>query len=140
MSSKNSSVQMGPIYRIPPFYYIHVLDQNNSITRLEIGPKIFFKQDNETICIGPEKMISIPPRHYCIVENPAVKNETGEVQFYENGQVKLLHGNFDIKLDKEYQDPFPLYPGEILKQVHHILLLQLMFHSTSLHYSSRSHC
>ena len=140
MSSKNSSVQMGPIYRIPPFYYIHVLDQNNSITRLEIGPKIFFKQDNETICIGPEKMISIPPRHYCIVENPAVKNETGEVQFYENGQVKLLHGNFDIKLDKEYQDPFPLYPGEILKQVRHILLLELMLHSTSLHYSSRSHC
>ena len=140
MSSKNSSVQIGPIYRIPPFYYIHVLDQNKSITRLEIGPKIFFKQDNETICIGPEKMISIPPRHYCIVENPAVKNETGELQLYENGQVKLLHGDFDIRLDKEYQDPFPLYPGEILKQVRHILLLELMFHSTSLHYSSRSHC
>ncbi len=87
------------------------------LTRLEIGPKTFFKQDNETISVGPEKMISIPPRHYCIVENPIMKNETGEVQFDENGQVRLSHANLDIRLDKDYKDPFQLYPGEILRQV-----------------------
>lgn len=122
MSSKGSSFQTGPIYRIPPFYYIHVLDQNTNLTRLEIGPKTFFKQDNETICMGPEKMISIPPRHYCVIENPIVKNETGEVQCDKNGQVKLSHGNLDIRLDKDHQDPFPLYPGEVLKQVRQCFL------------------
>jgi major vault protein len=50
----------GPVYRIPPYYYIHVLDQNTNITRLEIGPKTFIKQDNETVTIGPEKMITVP--------------------------------------------------------------------------------
>jgi len=50
----------GPVYRIPPYYYIHVLDQNTNITRLEIGPKTFIKQDNETVILGPEKMITVP--------------------------------------------------------------------------------
>lgn len=50
----------GPVYRIPPYYYIHVLDQNTNVTRLEIGPKTFIKQDNESVIIGPEKMITVP--------------------------------------------------------------------------------
>jgi hypothetical protein len=50
----------GPVYRIPPYHYIHVLDQNTNVTRLEIGPKTFVKQDNETVTIGPEKMITVP--------------------------------------------------------------------------------
>jgi hypothetical protein len=49
-----------PVYRIPPHYYIHVLDQNTNVTRLEIGPKTFIKQDNETVTVGPEKMITVP--------------------------------------------------------------------------------
>ncbi|CAF1003423.1 unnamed protein product [Adineta steineri] len=116
MSSKDSSSQISPIHRIPPFYYIHVLDQNTSVTRLEIGPQKFFKQDNEKIRTGPKRMITIPPGHYCTIENPVVKNEMGQVQFDENGQVKLSHGNLDIRLNKDYKDPFPLYPGEVLKQ------------------------
>jgi len=35
------------LFRIPPFFYIHVLDQNTNVTRLEIGPKIYIRQDNE---------------------------------------------------------------------------------------------
>ena len=53
-----------PVYRIPPHYYIHVLDQNTNVTRLEIGPKTFIKQDNETVTIGPEKMITVPYVNY----------------------------------------------------------------------------
>ncbi|CAF0991784.1 unnamed protein product [Adineta ricciae] len=116
MSSKSVSLQNGPLYRIPPYYYIHVLDQNTSVTRLEIGPKIFFKQDNETLTMGPEKMITIPPRHYCIIENPVIKNQTGQIELDKNGQVKLSHGDVAIRLHEDYQEPFPLYPGEILKQ------------------------
>jgi len=57
MSKATSS---GPVYRIPPYYYIHVLDQNTNVTRLEIGPKTFIKQDNESVIFGPEKMITVP--------------------------------------------------------------------------------
>ncbi|CAF4641887.1 unnamed protein product [Rotaria sp. Silwood1] len=107
---------MDPIYRIPPYYYIHVLDQNTSVTRLEIGPKTFFRQDNETIVFGPDKMITLPPRHYCVIENPVVKNEDDQAQFDKNGQAKLSHGSLDVRLENDYKEPFPLYPGEVLKQ------------------------
>ncbi|CAF1087677.1 unnamed protein product [Rotaria sp. Silwood1] len=106
----------GPLYRIPPYYYIHVLDQNTNVTRLEIGPKTFIKQDNETVIVGPEKMITVPPRHYCVIESPVVRNEAGEVQFDRNGQAKLIHADLDIRLAQPDQAPFPLYPGEILRQ------------------------
>ncbi|XP_077995303.1 major vault protein-like [Glandiceps talaboti] len=102
------------IYRIPPFYYIHVLDQNSNVTKVEIGPKTFIRQDNERVIYGPEKMITVPPRHYCIVENPAVRGEDSNVVLDKSGQVKLAHADQEIRLA---QEPFPLYPGEVLKQV-----------------------
>ncbi|CAF1373886.1 unnamed protein product [Rotaria sp. Silwood1] len=105
-----------PLYRIPPYYYIHVLDQNTNVTRLEVGPKTFIKQDNETVTVGPEKMITVPPRHYCVVESPVVRNEAGVVQFDGNGQAKLVHADLDVRLAQPDQAPFPLYPGEILRQ------------------------
>ncbi|CAF3822938.1 unnamed protein product [Rotaria magnacalcarata] len=105
-----------PVYRIPPCHYIHVLDQNTNVTRLEVGPKTFIKQDNETVTMGPEKMIIIPLLHYCIVESPVVRSKDGEVEFDQNGQVKLAHADFEIHLSRPDQTPFPLYPGEILRQ------------------------
>lgn len=48
------------VYRIPPFYYLHVLDQNSNVTRLEVGPKTFVKQDHEKVILGPERMLIIP--------------------------------------------------------------------------------
>jgi major vault protein len=101
------------VYRIPPFYYLHVLDQNSNVTRLEVGPKTFVKQDHEKVLLGPERMLIIPPRHYCVIDNPAVRDRTGKVVIDSNGQVKLLHSDVDIRFA---QEPFPLYPGESLKQ------------------------
>lgn len=54
----------------------------------------------------------IPPRHYCIIKNPVVRDETGNAVADEHGQAKLRHGDVEIRLEKE--DPFPLYPGESL--------------------------
>jgi major vault protein len=53
------------------------------------------------------------PRHYSVIENPAVRDKNGKVVLDSNGQVKLLHSDVDIRFS---QEPFPLYPGEILKQ------------------------
>jgi len=101
------------IFRIPPCYYLHILDQNTNVTRVEIGPKTYIRQDNEKVVFGPQQMITIPPRHYCVIENPVVCGEDNKVQFDENGQAKLKHADLDIRLA---QEPFPLYPGEVLKQ------------------------
>jgi len=101
------------IYRIPPYYYLHVLDQNTNVTKLEVGPQTYIRQDNEKVILGPEKMIVVPPRHYCIVENPMIMDKDGKPILDRHGQVKLRHADQEIRLA---QDPFPLYPGEVLKQ------------------------
>eukprot|EP00112_Aurelia_sp_Birch-Aquarium-sp1_P020298 Seg52.2 transcript_id=Seg52.2/GoldUCD/mRNA.D3Y31 product="Major vault protein" protein_id=Seg52.2/GoldUCD/D3Y31 len=101
------------LFRIAPYYYLHVLDQNTNVTRVEVGPKTYVRQDNEKVVFGPDKMITIPPRHYCIVENPVLMDKDGKVILDKHGQVKLRHADLDVRLA---QDPFPLYPGEELKQ------------------------
>jgi len=58
-------------------------------------------------------MIIIPPRHYCMVENPVMRDKDGEIVVDASGQARLCHADLDIRLA---QEPFPLYPGEALKQ------------------------
>lgn len=114
MASKPSTSDKPNLYRIPPYYYLHVLDQNTNITRVEVGPKTFIRQDHENVILGPEKMISIPPRNYCVIENPVARDAKGDIIF-EDGQVKLRHADQEIRLSKgRYADPFPLFPGEVL--------------------------
>ncbi len=59
-------------------------------------------------------MITVPPRTYCVIENPVLKDKDGNVLFDKNGQVKLAFADLDFRFSR---DPFPLYPGEVLKQV-----------------------
>ncbi len=59
-------------------------------------------------------MITVPPRHYCVIENPVLRNAEGNVIYDTSGQAKLDHADLDIRLA---QHPFPLYPGEVLKLV-----------------------
>ncbi|XP_071789878.1 major vault protein-like [Asterias amurensis] len=101
------------IYRIPPYYYIHVLNHNTNVTTVEIGPRTYIRQDHERVIYGPEKMVMVPPRHYAIIENPVQRKEDGTVIVDKSGQIKLSHADQEIRLT---QDPFPLYPGEMLKQ------------------------
>jgi len=100
------------VFKIPPYHYIHVLDQSTNITRLEVGPATFVRKDNETVVSGPQKMVTVPPRHYCVVLNPVVRNKENKIELDSLGQVKLQHAEEEIRLA---QDPFPLYPGEELK-------------------------
>jgi len=58
-------------------------------------------------------MVIIPPRHYCVVENPVMRDSNGEIIVDSSGQARLCHADLDIRLA---QEPFPLYPGEALKQ------------------------
>jgi len=105
------------IIRIDPFHYLHVKDTNTNIVQVVTGPKTHTCLDHEKVVFGPEKMISIPPRHYLIVDNPVVKKkntdesgkEVGIVVLDDHGQVLLRHGDKEVRFE---QPPFPLYDGE----------------------------
>jgi major vault protein len=99
------------VIRIKPYHFIHVLDNNTNVTRVEVGPQTFTRQDHEKVVLGPEPMTMIPPRHYCIIANPVIRDEEGKPRVDEHGQIKLRHGDEEIRFESE---PFPLYPGEKL--------------------------
>merc|ERR1719192_2005836 len=114
--SSSSSPRMAPqelsVFRIPPYHYIHVLDQTTNVTRLEVGPATFVRKDNETVVSGPQRMVTVPPRHYCVVLNPVMRGQDGQILLDAVGQARLQHAEEEIRLQ---QEPFPLYPGEELK-------------------------
>ncbi|XP_058892173.1 major vault protein [Kogia breviceps] len=116
------------IIRIPPYHYIHVLDQNSNVSRVEVGPKTYIRQDNERVLFAPKHMVTIPPRHYCTVTNPVARDTQNAVLFDITGQVRLRHADLEIRLA---QDPFPLYPGEVLEK--DITPLQVVLPNTALH-------
>uniref|UniRef100_A0A3Q0THV2 Major vault protein n=1 Tax=Amphilophus citrinellus TaxID=61819 RepID=A0A3Q0THV2_AMPCI len=115
------------IIRIPPHHYIHVLDQNTNIARVEIGPLTYIRQDNERVLFAPVRMVMVPPRHYCVIANPVAHDDEAQVLFDQSGQAKLRHADLEIRLT---QDPFPLYPGEEIQQ--DVTPLQIVYPDTAL--------
>uniref|UniRef100_A0AAX7TUE7 Major vault protein n=1 Tax=Astatotilapia calliptera TaxID=8154 RepID=A0AAX7TUE7_ASTCA len=115
------------IIRIPPHHYIHVLDQNTNIARVEIGPLTYIRQDNERVLFTPVRMVMVPPRHYCVIANPVARDDDNQVLFDQSGQAKLRHADLEIRLT---QDPFPLYPGEEMQQ--DVTPLQIVYPDTAL--------
>jgi major vault protein len=101
------------VIRIKPNFYIHVLDNNTNVAHVVIGPNTFTRKDHEKIIAGPEAMITVPPRHYCRIANPIVRDAKGVPVVDATGQVKIRHGDEEIRFT---QEPFPLFPGETLKE------------------------
>ena len=50
-------------------------------------------------------MLMIPPRHYCVIANPIIRNEDGSIDTDEFGNSRLKHGDEEIRGE---QEPFPL--------------------------------
>jgi major vault protein len=99
------------VIRLKPQQFIHVLDNNTGVTRLEVGPQTITLRDHERLILRPEPMIIVPPRHYCLVANPVLRDEENQPISDAHGQVRLRYGDEEIRFA---QDPFPLYPGEEL--------------------------
>ncbi|XP_053406855.1 major vault protein-like [Mercenaria mercenaria] len=95
---------MSNIIGISPLQYVHVLDMNSNITRVETGPQTVVLDANERLVAGPLTMIVIPPVHFCMIKNPMSKYVPGKV-------CELRLGQFDVRFHAE---PFCLYPGEEL--------------------------
>lgn len=102
--------------RIPPFAFIHVLDNNTSVTRVVTGPATFARQEHEQIVCGPLPMIVLPPRHYVRIRNPCERDAQNKPLEAEYG-VKLRHDDVEIRFSEVWPEPFPLYPGEEVEQV-----------------------
>lgn len=41
-------------------------------------------------------MVTVPPRQYCVIENPVAKDGDGQV-IMEAGQAKLTHADLEIR-------------------------------------------
>jgi major vault protein len=120
--------QPNQVTKVPPYFFLHVLDNNKNITRIEVGPQTFVRQDHEKIALGPERMITIPPRHYCVIANPVMLDAEKQVIMDEYGQARVQHGDLEIRFTK---DPFPLYPGE--KLASKVTPLTVLQPNTALH-------
>ena len=67
--------------------------------------------DHELLVGDVTTMVTIPPRCFAVIANPVGRTEDGGVERDATGQLKLRHGDQEIRFT---QDPFPLYPGERL--------------------------
>ena len=122
------SLQQPLIVRVQPYQYIHVLDNNTNVTRVEVGPQTFTRQEHETVVAGPLDMVTIPPRHYCIVANPVVRAADGSIVFDRPNQPRIRTGDKEIRMDNE---PFPLYFGERL--IGKVQPIRMLEPNTALH-------
>jgi len=122
--------------KVAPFFYIVVEDGNANVTRVIVGPTTFTKQDHEKILTPPTQMLIVPPRHYCIIKNPAVRDpRTREPILDKFGQVCLRHGDREIRFAEDWPDPFPLMPDEALEG--EITLLPLVIADAALRLHAR---
>ncbi len=110
-TSASAEINTGVI-RLKPQQFIHILDNNTGVTRLEVGPQTITLGDAERLVLQPTQMIIIPPRHYGIIANPVLRSEDNQPIADQYGQIRLSYGDEEIRFA---QEPFPLYPGEELK-------------------------
>ncbi|XP_038046157.1 major vault protein-like [Patiria miniata] len=96
---------MAGVVNIGPVEFVHILDVGTNITRLEVGPQRLMCLNNEKLEAGPIPCVIVPPGHYCRIKDPMSHYEKGQ-------QCELKHGQVEIRF---HQDPFPLYPGEIIE-------------------------
>jgi major vault protein len=99
------------VVKVPPNFYIHVMDTNTNVTRVEVGPQTFTKQDHERIVVPATSMVIIPANQYVIIEDPAVRVD-GVVQRDRHDQVIVKYGDREIRFGNDWTMPFPLQPGE----------------------------
>jgi major vault protein len=99
------------VIRIKPQNYVHIIDHNSGVTRLEVGPKTVTLGEGEKLVLAPQPMIVIAPQSYAVINHPVLVGGDRQPVFDQHGQVELRYGEQEIRFT---QAPFPLYPGEEL--------------------------
>ena len=91
------------VVQIPANHYIHVIDNNTNIVRVEVGPQRYTLTSEETLEQSPKPFIAIPPCHYVKITHPVKDRHRLP---YLN-----LFDHYEYRYGDDIQ-PFPLYPGE----------------------------
>jgi len=102
---------------IPPYHYSHVMDTETNIVALETGPKKLTLTMEKKLIGGVQKMIVIAHNQYCCISNPVMKGDDGAVVKGPQGYFKNRLGFNEYRVREHYPRPFPLYPGEELKEL-----------------------
>lgn len=57
-------------------------------------------------------MISLPPKTYCKLQNPILRDDKNKPVKNAYGEVEIQRGEIEYRTADDYSDPFPLYPGK----------------------------
>ena len=57
-----------------------------------------------------------------MIGDPVIMKD-GEPMKDKHGSIKIRNGEQEIRIDKDYPEPFPLYPGEILKKIDNLTVV-----------------
>ena len=77
-------------------HFLNIFNSNGAFTAnllsyiLQGAFNAHFFQDNEEVVEGPEKMVTVPPNHYCVIRHPVIRDSAGEVVLESSGQVSLF--------------------------------------------------
>lgn len=108
-------LETGGVIRLKPQQYIHILDNNSGVTRLEVGPQTITLGEGERLVLTPQPTIVVPPRHYCLIANPVMRDSRGEAIADTYGQVRLRYGDREYRFE---QEPFfpPISRGRTIRK------------------------
>jgi major vault protein len=113
------------IIRVPLRHYVHIKDSISNITYMLEGPVTYALKSHETIVLDITPNLQLGNNQYVMITNPVSRNDKKEIQHEDFGQVKLKWGEEEIRIDQDYKEPFPLYPGEQVKgRVESFLIVQ----------------
>jgi major vault protein len=102
--------------KILPYQFIHILDTNSNVSRVELGPQTYIILDHEKLLTSTaQNMVTPSKRSYSKVANPVVRDESGTPIVDQYGQVKLKHGEVEYRFFKDFSEAYALYPGEKLQ-------------------------
>lgn len=111
--------------KLAPYQFIHVRDTNSNIMRIQFGPQNYVRQEGEYIMHDkPQDFIVLKPYTYAVIADPVIMKEGGKEPLTDkHGSMKLRFGEFEIRTDAAYREPFPLYPGETLKKIDNLTII-----------------
>ena len=102
------------VVRLKPLQYVHIHDNNANGTFVLCGPCTETLASHQTLLSKePLPFQVIPREHYAVVENPVARDNRGQIITTATGQVRCKIGEKEVRF---FQDPFPLYPQEVMSE------------------------
>ena len=66
---------------------------------------------------NPLPYVFLQPYHYCVINDPVMRDKDGNIIHDKHGQIKVKIGESEIRTSFDYKEPFPLFPGETLSKI-----------------------